>query len=206
MEPVTKQRVVGGLVLLALALIIIPLVVDFTQKTAENKLEVAVPAAPDEMKMKVLPLQDWSQKIEPEVNPQAEVVPPKLTPHTPPPVTVPVTPVAPAAAPATQEKAPPVAKQVDKAAASPGAPASASAEQWVVQAGSFSTEEKAKALSDRLKGMGYPAFLQKGSDNSGAVVYRVRVGPVADRTSADGLQQRLKRDAKIEGLVMHHQS
>lgn len=199
MESVTKQRIVGGLVLVALALIIIPLVIDFSQKTTEKALEVTVPKAPDEMKMTVLPLDEWSQKIDPAVNPQAEVVTPTLTPRPKPPeaaVTMPPT--------VTQDKpaataAIPAEKAVEKQ------PGTTSADQWMVQAGSFTAEDKAKAFSDRLKGMGYPAFYQKGSDGSGAAVFRVRVGPVADRAGAESLLQRLKRDAKVDGLVMHYQ-
>ena len=76
----------------------------------------------------------------------------------------------------------------------------------MVQAGSFTTEEKAKVFSDRLKGMGYPVFYLKGSDGAGESVFRVRVGPVPDRAGADGLLQRLKRDAKVDGLVMRYSS
>lgn len=200
MEPVTKQRIVGGLVLAALALIIIPLVIDFSQKTTEKALEVTVPEAPDEMKMTVLPLDEWSQKIDPAVDPQAEVVTPTLTPR-------PKRPEAAVAMPVptiTQDKPAatavmPAEKAIEKQ------PATTSAEQWMVQAGSFTAEDKAKAFTDRLKGMGYPAFYQKGSDGTGATVFRVRVGPVADRAGADSLLQRLKRDAKVDGLVMHYQ-
>lgn len=199
MEPVTKQRIVGGLVLVALALIIIPLVVDFSQNTTEKALEVTVPEAPDEMKMTVLPLDEWSQKIDPAVNPQAEVVTPTLTPRPKQPeaaVTMPPT--------VTQDKpAATAAMPAEKAAVKQ--PGTTSADQWMVQAGSFTAEDKAKAFSDRLKGMGYPAFYQKGSDGSGAAVFRVRVGPVTDRAGAESLLQRLKRDAKVDGLVMHYQ-
>lgn len=190
MEPVTKQRIVGGLVLVALALIIIPLVIDFSQETTESSLEITVPAAPDEMKMTVMPLQEWSQKMDPAVDPQAEVVTPTMTPRP--------KPSAPVAAPVPAA----TAEQVSGVQS----PAASSTEQWMVQAGSFTTEEKAKAFNDRLKGMGYPVFYVKGNDGGGESVFRVRVGPVPDRAGADGLLQRLKRDAKVDGLVMRYSS
>ncbi|MBI3772132.1 MAG: SPOR domain-containing protein [Gammaproteobacteria bacterium] len=196
MEPVAKQRIVGGLVLIALALIIIPLMIDFSQNVAEKSFEVTVPAAPDEMKMTVLPLQDWSQKIDPAVDPQAEVVTPTLTPRPAPPQ-APETSV-------TQGKPATAAMPAEKAVTQSSP--TAATEQWMVQASSFTAEDKAKAFSDRLKGMGYPAFYQKGNDAAGAAVFRVRVGPVADRAAADSLLQRLKRDAKVDGLVMRYSS
>jgi DedD protein len=53
-----------------------------------------------------------------------------------------------------------------------------------VQVGAFGTAATARKLVDELKGDGFPAYvapLAKG----GKTLYRVRVGPVADRAAAD---------------------
>jgi DedD protein len=47
---------------------------------------------------------------------------------------------------------------------------------WVVQLGSFSSQENASGLVKQLQKEGYPAFLEQ-LDSGNGVVYRVRVGP-----------------------------
>jgi DedD protein len=60
-----------------------------------------------------------------------------------------------------------------------------------VQVGAFGSAATARKLVDDLKGDGYSAYvapLPKG----GKTLYRVRVGPVADRAAADKLAAQLK--------------
>jgi DedD protein len=60
-----------------------------------------------------------------------------------------------------------------------------------VQVGAFGSAATARKLVDDLKGDGYSAYiapLAKG----GKTLYRVRVGPVADRAAADKLAAQLK--------------
>jgi len=54
---------------------------------------------------------------------------------------------------------------------------------WVVQAGSFREEVNALAVRDRLRRAGYPSFVTES--DSGGAVYRVRVGPMIDQARAD---------------------
>lgn len=57
---------------------------------------------------------------------------------------------------------------------------------WVVQAGSFSERENAYAVRDKLRRQGYPTFVSEiDADNA---LYRVRVGPMIDRARADSIR------------------
>lgn len=62
---------------------------------------------------------------------------------------------------------------------------------WVVQVASFRDRRKAEAMQSHLSGQGFHAFVAKGTV-SGHPVYRVRVGPVANKTARDELVQRLR--------------
>lgn len=62
---------------------------------------------------------------------------------------------------------------------------------WAVQIGSFGTDAKAKQLLSSLKAQDYPAYLGPVTVN-GKTLYRVRVGPLAERPAADALLKKLK--------------
>ena len=79
------------------------------------------------------------------------------------------------------------------AASTPAAPppvraATASRVGFAVQLGALSSEADANALRDRARAAGFVAFHQRVDTDRGAV-WRVRVGPEADRASADRLRE-----------------
>ena len=63
---------------------------------------------------------------------------------------------------------------------------------WVVQLGSFSSQQNARQLADKVGGSGFPVFLME-LDRSGKKLYRVRVGPRDTRAQATELAGRLKK-------------
>ncbi|KFL36785.1 SPOR domain-containing protein [Arenimonas donghaensis] len=65
--------------------------------------------------------------------------------------------------------------------------ATAASVGFAVQLGAFSTEADANALRDRARSAGFVAFHQRVATDSGAV-WRVRVGPEADRAAAERLR------------------
>jgi DedD protein len=71
---------------------------------------------------------------------------------------------------------------------------------WVVQVGSFSSSNNARALRDKLRKQGHASFVESVKGNSGTV-YRVRVGPEVSRDSAERLRKQLKEVAGLKGLV-----
>lgn len=72
---------------------------------------------------------------------------------------------------------------------------------WVVQLGSFATRLNADKMRERLKGLGFPAFVEtiKGDDGT---LYRVRIGPEIKRERAIAIKDRLKKVANIDGIVL----
>lgn len=70
---------------------------------------------------------------------------------------------------------------------------------WAVQVGAFGQEVNAKQLSDRLKGAGFPAYVERRGES-----YAVRVGPYVRRTDAEARRQELKTGQKLDGLVVSH--
>lgn len=72
---------------------------------------------------------------------------------------------------------------------------------WTVQLGSFVKSENARALHKRLQAGGYPAFVESGSSSRGNVS-RVFVGPMPDRARAKASAAKLRREMALEGIVV----
>jgi DedD protein len=71
---------------------------------------------------------------------------------------------------------------------------------WAVQLGSFASRVNADNLARQLKGHEAPAYVLssgKGTEQR----FKVRVGPVADRASAERLRQKLAKDGHAGSLV-----
>jgi len=62
---------------------------------------------------------------------------------------------------------------------------------WSIQLGSFVSRDNAQRLVKELKGKGFTAFMLEGNGHNGKV-YRVRVGPAADRAAAAALATKLR--------------
>jgi len=62
---------------------------------------------------------------------------------------------------------------------------------WAVQVGAFGSADTARKLVQELSGAGYRAFVSP-VNRGGKTLYRVRVGPEGDRASAEQLAPRLK--------------
>ena len=72
---------------------------------------------------------------------------------------------------------------------------------WIVQLGSFTEEDNAQSLNEKLRKAGYPAFVEPLKKN-GKISYRVRVGPEIRRSEADLLLKNLKDKMKLDGIVV----
>ncbi len=62
---------------------------------------------------------------------------------------------------------------------------------WMVQVGSFSAQDTARQIAANLKELGFPAFVGAVQVN-GKTLYRVRVGAMSDRASAEATLQKLR--------------
>jgi DedD protein len=74
-------------------------------------------------------------------------------------------------------------------------------EGWSVRLGSFSIAENAKNLLDRLQASGYKAYTRKADGDQGDLI-RVFVGPWVDREVVDENQQRLQQEFQLAGDVV----
>ena len=69
---------------------------------------------------------------------------------------------------------------------------------WVVQAGSFGDEQNALAVRDRLRRAGHPSFITATDDQT---LFRVRVGPMTNQTQAATTRDDVVRLLGREALV-----
>lgn len=74
---------------------------------------------------------------------------------------------------------------------------------WAVQVGSFNNRSNALGLKEKLRKKKMPAFVERIMKNNKAV-YRVRVGPEITRKKAVVLKQKLKKEMQLTGLVVKH--
>ncbi len=75
---------------------------------------------------------------------------------------------------------------------------------FAVQIGSFSSDENATVLRDRLRGAGYSAFLDRVMVD-GRTAIRVLVGPDARREHSEALRDRLDSEMKLKGVVIGYE-
>jgi cell division septation protein DedD len=123
----------------------------------------------------------------------ADAVPPPTAPPGPASAPLPASPPAatPASTPASITK--PAGNMV-----APGARAGA----WAVQVVALSDRSAANAVVQRLSGKGYPAFVL--SPQAGAAVqhYKVQVGRYPDRSEAEKIKTRLKKEEQFEPIIV----
>lgn len=199
MDKSNKQRLVGAVVLIALGLIFIPTILDFSQDEPNPLASREMPEAPDVMKMEVLPLEIWSERIDPKIDDSHRIVETPVAAVESGPVEDSI-PAVEVKEPSTPE--PVVTAVPEKIESKPVIPGAAMA--WVVQVGSFGDEPKAFALRDRLRAAGHATFIERFQAGSG-VTYRVKVGPVLMRSEADKLKDMIAAEVKLNGLVMQYQ-
>ena len=70
---------------------------------------------------------------------------------------------------------------------------------WVVQAGSYREEINAIAVRDRLRRAGYPSFVTES--DSGGIVFRVQVGPMIDQGRADNTRDKVEKLLGRDAIV-----
>jgi len=74
---------------------------------------------------------------------------------------------------------------------------------WIVQLGSFTEEDNAQSLNTKLRQAGYPSFVEPVKKD-GKISYRVRVGPEIKRSEADSLLKKLKDKMQLDGIVVSY--
>ena len=187
-----KQRVVGGLVLLALAVIFIPMVLDFRKDYDQVINGTNIPPKPKDFRIETFELNETPQVKVPTLSAD-ESVKEKVDSH-----------------PLVQQKraadaaAPPPPPIERAATVKKSAPVASSREGWTVQVGSFGSKANAQGLRDKIAKKGFSAFVDSVNVNS-KLSHRVRVGPAVDKDKANGLKKKLQQEMSLKGLVIWHQ-
>ena len=211
-----KQRMVGALVLVALAVIFLPML--FTREDEMRQVRVEAPQAPA---MPSLP----EVKVEPVAVPEPQVLPEE--PQQPPvvvnestaPVATPSQPITPSpqtqaqVQPKPQTPVPtpaPAPKVESRPAAAPAPAATASAPSkidanglpvsWSIQLASLSNRAGAESLQNTLRSQGYNAYIR-----SAGGMNRVYVGPLIERAEAERVRDAINRKQNLKGFVVRFQ-
>jgi DedD protein len=95
------------------------------------------------------------------------------------------------AAPVRQPPVSPATGQVAKVTPTQPAKPIPKLTAWVIQVGNYSSRDKADAMAQPLRAKGLETFVEP-IDEGGKVVYRVSVGPEVDRKRAEGLLPRVE--------------
>ncbi|MFI8747706.1 SPOR domain-containing protein [Pseudomonas sp. NPDC077186] len=195
-----KQRMVGALVLVALAVIFLPMLL--SREDEMRRVVVDAPAMPQAPAMAEIVVQP-AEVVEPEALPQ-EPIPPEEAPsqplETPAQPEVQPAPAAPAPAPSQPEAA-----KAETLASAPTKPASrldanSLPISWSVQLASLSSRSGAENLQKTLRSQGYNAYIRTFDGMN-----RVFVGPLIERAEAERLRDQLNRQHKLSGFVVRFQ-
>jgi DedD protein len=206
MDQGLKERLVGAAVLIAIAVWLIPWVLDGPEAPLEptgGSLQLPAAEEPMPMRTQTLRLGDAAE-LSAELPPRADAAPQEDQPVAA--VEAPAdetptneTPGAEAETPSVTtartepERAPVVATAPPAPAATPPkpAPAAATGGDWTVQLGSFSDEANARRVAQRSGTFGYKAEVST-IRNGGRTLYRVRVGAGRSRAEAEATVSALK--------------
>lgn len=211
MDITLKQRLIGAAVIIALAVIFIPMLLEGPKETDPVSMKIEIPEKPVyeipnrlgvAPAIPAPPAPESALKapevVIPEKPASSETAPPQIAIETPvkkeivieKPVEPPVAVVAPAVKPTPKPKS--ASKRV-----------TISDSGFVVQVGSFSQRQNAMVLSDKLEAAGFPAFVESGK-NKDKTIFRVKVGPQATRSDADKLRQKILESEKLKGIIVAH--
>lgn len=191
-----KQRMVGALVLLALAAVFLPMLFNRADQPRAVRVEAPpMPAAPAPLQIETpepdVPEPSRAEAPAPAVEAAAVAVPePVPEPVAPPPAAVPAAP--PAVAPPVRSE--PVAAPASRLDGD-GLPLS-----WSVQLVSLSNAARAQELQQRLRQQGHNAYIRSVDG-----MQRVFVGPLLDKSEAQRLAQEIGRQQRLSPIVVRFQ-
>lgn len=217
LDSVVKQRMVGAVVLIALAVIFLPML--FSRPDETRQVRVDAPAAPSapamaQVTVEPVPVPENKPVAPPAGSEQAQAnAQPVMAPSMPVPpaqgssgkqvqpaqgsrasTPLPVPPAPPSQPVQANAPVAGVSSKPDTSAKldTNGVPVS-----WAIQVASLSTRAGAEGLQNRLRTQGYNAYVRSADGKN-----RVFVGPVIERAEADRLRTTLNRQQQLNGLVV----
>ena len=204
MDLALKQRLLGAAVLIALAIIFVPMFLSNTPQQQDNTtLSLEVPPPPEhKFEIRTLPVTNPSSTPSPATPADANKV---VTVDTHAPARADARPEDQGATapvpPATPPKAAEPAKPVVEAPQAEPAPAAAPG-RFAVNLGVYADQAHADTLVANLKKQGYTAYSEP-TDYQGKPAQRVRVGPFADRAAAESARLKIKQvEPKVPSSVV----
>ena len=207
MDQNIKNRLVGVIVIFALAVIFLPMILDGSG-VRRDEHEVVIPPQPlvtanpefeqkmIELQAKVDALPDLESRFIDEKSGEAKIERSTVADDSPVTESGVDTVAEPEPEPEVQAKA--TTPQTQTQARSGG-------DSWVLQVGSFQDRSKALAQRDKLRKSNIAAvFIEqfKGNDKSS---YRVRLGPFLNRDQTRVAQNKIKAKHDIDGIIMKYE-
>jgi DedD protein len=190
MDQTLKERLVGATVLVILAVVFIPMLLNETDDEENEITRTIIPPKPEsDFSSRIIPLEDETNDKQPITSIKKDIV--KKAPIE----NIKEKPVPPVV---EEKKMPDMVSEKKKPT-----DLNVGLNAWVVQLGSFSSEANAQALNKKLRNAGYPAFVDPLKQKS-AVVYRVRVGPELKRSDAQSIRDAIKKSMKLDGIVISY--
>ncbi|MDH3608022.1 MAG: SPOR domain-containing protein [Gammaproteobacteria bacterium] len=206
METTLKQRLIGAAVIIALAVIFVPMILDGSGRQESVALDMEVPPEPtftfesdlpDAKKLEELP--PIEKSIEATENSEIDTADSEI----------PNEESLPDSIKENQSNEPKVKSTISTVAKTISEPVVVEATEnhiktnpalsaWAIQVAAFGEKGKALALQEKLLASNLSAFTeQSGSGNK--VVYRVKVGPELKRENADKLRDKIEKEHGLKG-------
>lgn len=76
---------------------------------------------------------------------------------------------------------------------------------WIVQIGIFSSKENSIKLRNKIRNKGFVCFVDEIMNSNNQNLYRVRIGPFAERDEADAAKTNIKKKMDLKGLIKPHE-
>lgn len=198
-ESKLKQRIVGAIVLVALAVIFLPML--FKQEDSVREVVVQAPPMPDIPAAPQFPVAEvavpepvlddsWDEPLITATPVQAESLPD---------TSVPVKPIVDAQSISTQA-ATSLKPQPEPQPAAPGIDQNNLPVSWSVQLASLTNKDNAQALRDSYRNKQYNAYVRSANGT-----HRVFIGPLVKQTEAQAMCKRLKSREGQDCFVVRYE-
>jgi DedD protein len=200
MEQNIKNRLVGIIVVFALAVIFLPMILDGSGVRKE-KFEVVIPPLPEvesnpefdskivELNTRVQAVPELDQRFVDEVSSDNQVKRKEIADE---------------AVAATETKTGTAAAEQPRQEA-PAAASKSGGDSFVLQVGSFQDRGKALAQRDKLRKSNIAAVFIEQFEVKDKPSYRVRLGPFINRQQARVAQNKIKAKHDIDGIIMKYE-
>jgi DedD protein len=210
MDQMLKQRLIGAIVIISLAVIFIPMILEGPDNELSPRNQDMPPPPTIDYQAEVdLPVP--SESTEPAESPDATVTEQEVMAVPESTVSQPEAVISQSEAPSTLSepvetgKTPKAVVVEPPSSSEPPSTATASTQGgWILQVGSFSQPANALSLRDRLKKSGYQVVVQDVKKGTNSTIHRVLVGPVNDRQEAEKLRDKLAREQKLTAMVLEN--